>query len=190
LPDITNHPITCVWSKNGTPVLTNATTTTPTFNVSAQTDPTALDGDYTLTISNSYGATNVGWKVRAFYPGMVAAWGDNPSGQTARPAYMTNAISLSAGLIHSVAAMEDGTVEQWGEAPASIPSSATNVIAVGAGSYHVLALRSDGTVITWGSTNSSANFVPTNAVGVAAISAGWDHNLALLSNKTVTTDPL
>ncbi len=73
-----------------------------------------------------------------------------------------------------------------------------SVTAVSAGEYDSLALLSNGTVMAWGynysgqlgdgTTNTSyvpvAVSLPTG-VTVTAVSAGWEENLALLSNRTI-----
>ncbi len=140
-----------------------------------------------MTVNNAAGSTNVGtWRVHAFYPGMVSAWGADDEGQLERPADLTNTLAIAAGEYHSLAVKENGTVVQWGFNWADVPTNLNNVIAVSAGFEHSLALRDNGTVVAWGDEEGSANFVPTNLVGVTAIAAGWNNNLELLTNGTVS----
>lgn len=176
------YPLTYSWYKNGVQI-SGASSSSYAFIPSS--DPTEAEADYSVIVSNAAGATSNTWKVLAYYPGMVAAWGNSLFSQTARPSSLTNAIAIAAGSYHSVAATDTGDVVQWGYEWAAIPSSATNVAAVAAGDDHSLALRRDGTVISWGSEGSQANFVPESLSNVRAIASGWDHNLALLSNTTV-----
>ena len=117
--------------------------------------------------------------------GTVAAWGYNRDGQlgvvtsdqclyasslwacSKTPVKMTglnNVVAIAAGLSHSVALKEDGTVWAWGlnssgqlgdgttinsPTPEPVPLL-TDVIAIAAGDEYSLVLKSDGTVWTWG----------------------------------------
>ena len=95
---------------------------------------------------------------------------------------------VSAGVLHSVVLMSDGTVSAFGsnsDGQTTVPVGLNNVVAVSAGGYHNLALKSDGTVVAWGSNYQGQSTIPAGLSGVVAISAGKVHNLALKSNGTV-----
>ena len=149
-----------------------------------------MDGNYTVTVTNLAGGTNSGtWTIRYVstpLPGMAVAWGEDDSGESDYPTNLTNVSAIAAGASNSVAALDNGTVVQWGYPWASVPVNLSNVVAVSAGYSHSLALKSDGTVIAWGASGDPANTVPTNLTGVKGIAAGWYHNVALLTNGTVT----
>lgn len=180
------YPLRYQWERNGTNI-TGATQSARTLTT--QFIPAAaLDGDYSVLVTNIVGITNVGdWRVRALYPGMVAGWGRDSDGQcTGRPPELTNAISISAGQYHSVAAREDGGVNYWGYEWDDLPTDLTNIVAVSAGFAHTLALRENGTVSVWGESGIHANSVPGGLNGVKAIAAGTYHNVALHTNGVVT----
>src|SRR5205823_2341164 len=93
--------------------------------------PEVVDGDYTVQVSNAAGSTNVGtWRLRAFYPGMVAVWGAGDSGQLDRPPF-TNTLAIAAGDAHSIAVRDDGMVAAWGAnnyGQTNVPSGLTNAV--------------------------------------------------------------
>lgn len=90
--------------------------------------------------------------------------------------------AISAGLFHSVALMEDGTMKAWGDnryKQCDVPVRLTNVTAISAGGYHTVALREDGTVVAWGDNSYGQCDVPANLRFVVAVSAGLYHTVAL-----------
>jgi hypothetical protein len=103
--------------------------------------------------------------------------------------------AIAAGVWHSLALRDDGTVVAWGcgiedRGQCSVPSNLAGVTAVDADYSHSLALKSDGTVVAWGCLGPSfANrgqcSVPSGLAGVTAIAAGQVHSLALKSDGTV-----
>ncbi len=117
--------------------------------------------------------------------GTVKSWGYNGAGQlgagsTEGPEWCVNGVScsgvpvavsglfgvtqVSAGDLHNLALLSDGTVMAWGndeagqlgnggfkESDVPVPvSGLTDVTQISAGNYHSLALLSDGTVDAWG----------------------------------------
>lgn len=118
--------------------------------------------------------------------------------------------SVSAGLNHSLALIEDGTVWAWGRNqngqlghghlgefwyPAKVESLA-GIRMISAGADHSLALKSDGTIWAWGSNyygqlGDGTNDQKTSPVmvsglsGIVAISAGNGFSLALKTDGTV-----
>ncbi len=109
--------------------------------------------------------------------GTVWAWGANDEGQlgdgttTSRSTPvqvsggMVGVTALAAGVAHSLAVKNDGTVWAWGmndsgqlgdgtttsrSTPVQVSGGMTDVRSIAAGSYHSLAAKSDGTVWAWG----------------------------------------
>jgi hypothetical protein len=133
---------------------------------------------------------------------------------TAAPAYVSGskALSVAAGLSHSLAVRADGTLWGWGANTnnelgtgvdryqvTKAPAQATllpNVKSVHATSDSSLVLRKDGTVWGWGGNSAgvlgngttTASATPVQVVGltdVTALATGPRHVLALKSNGTV-----
>jgi alpha-tubulin suppressor-like RCC1 family protein len=133
---------------------------------------------------------------------------------TAAPAYVSGskALSVAAGLSHSLAVRADGTLWGWGANAnhelgtgvdryqvTKAPAQATllsNVKSVHATSDSSLVLRKDGTVWGWGGNSAgvlgngttTASATPVQVVGltdVTALATGPRHVLALKSNGTV-----
>ncbi|HEU5071191.1 MAG TPA: hypothetical protein VFV96_12365 [Verrucomicrobiae bacterium] len=172
-------PLSYQWQFNGTNLASGTSS-----NYYVYFSPTN-EGEFTVGVSNAAGSTNAGpWRIHLLQPGGVAAWGANDYGECDSPYNLTNAISIAAGELHSVAVREDGSVVQWGYHWADVPADLTNAVQVAAGYEHSLALRADGTVTAWGDAGAP-NWVPTNLSGVKAVSAGEYHNLALLTNGSV-----
>ncbi|GIL50419.1 hypothetical protein Vafri_6548 [Volvox africanus] len=111
---------------------------------------------------------------------------------------------ISAGGMHSLALLEDGTVWQWGEnwgdfsmrpvrTPRPVPG-AVSVAAISCGAFHNLALTGGGRVLSWGMNdygqlgNGSTTYstaprpvLDMDGVVVADIAAGGWHSCALSS---------
>jgi len=154
----------------------------------------------------------------------LKSWGLNGSGQlgdgtttdrhtpvTAAGETGADAIQVSGGGFHSLALLNNGTIEAWGTnaegqlgdgttTDHSTPGTVAGLLsvrAISAGRSHSLALLSNGTVMAWGDntfgqlgngTVGPDNPLPapvTGLTGVVAIAAGNFHSLALLSDGTV-----
>jgi alpha-tubulin suppressor-like RCC1 family protein len=151
----------------------------------------------------------------------ASAWGDNSSGQlgdghegftTGRTAPiavngLTGVRTIASRGRDSLALLEDGTVDAWGDnnsgqlgdgtttnsdVPVAV-SGLSGVTAVASGGDHNLALLSDGNVMSWGWNASGPNDnVPVEVKGlsgVIAIAANNGYNLALLENGAVMEWP-
>jgi len=190
---------------------TNVDSATP-VNVSALEDTvTAVAAGYAHTVA-------------LLDNGTVRSWGLNWQGQlgnattnsSTTPVTVTglagNVTALAAGEYHTVALLDDGTVQAWGSndygqlgngsttsssTPVTVTSLGGRVIAIAAGQYHTVALLENGTIMAWGlnsfgelgigsNANSSTPVAVTNMVGmVTAIATRKDHTMALLANGTV-----
>ena len=121
----------------------------------------------------------------------LVAWGwTGFSGEQAVPTSAKSGVkAVAAGVHHSLALMDDGTVFAWGlnfSGQRTVPDDLGYVKAVSAGEYHSLALKEDGGVVAWGYDGYGQSTVPASAQsGVSAISAGREHNLALKDGSVV-----
>lgn len=129
---------------------------------------------------------------------------------TPTPSFNLGAIQVAGGVLHSAAALGDGTVRTWGanmygqlgngtvvnSSTPLQPAGLTGVTSVSAGFVHTLALKKDGTVWAWGWNSLGQlgdgtltdRWTPVKVAGltdVVEISAGWFHNLALKQDGTV-----
>lgn len=96
--------------------------------------------------------------------------------------------AVSAGVYHTVALRNDGTLSAWGRNEAGqtgTPAGLSGVTAIAAGGYHTVALKNDGTVVAWGHNGYDQCTVPSDLTGVSAVAAGLYHTLALKSDGTV-----
>jgi alpha-tubulin suppressor-like RCC1 family protein len=175
------------WKSNGVPIPGQ---TLSFFFLSIGTDPATLAGDYSVTVTNAVGGTNVGpWRLRAVVTGSVVGWGAADSDLLNVPAGATNITALAASLTHSLLVREDGTTLAWGRndyGETNVPPTLTNTVAVAGGINHSLALRSDGTVVAWGRNHVGQTNVPSGLTNVTSIAGAGNYSLALLRNGTVT----
>jgi hypothetical protein len=103
-------------------------------------------------------------------------------------------VAISAGNLHSLALLRDGTVRAWGQnrygqigdgtstnrdTPTTVPG-VRNVVAIAAGAYRSVAVLADGTVMEWGANhvNLTPRLVPAilpGARGIKSVVAGNEH---------------
>ncbi len=101
-----------------------------------------------------------------------------------------NVKTIAAGVQHTVAVREDGTVIATGDTYAyssgnySSVGDWTDIEAVAAGSYHTVGLKSDGTVVAEGRVASYYNGVES-WYDIEAVAAGYEHTVGLKSDGTV-----
>ncbi|HLH23916.1 MAG TPA: hypothetical protein VK066_15440 [Chloroflexota bacterium] len=156
--------------------------------------------------------------------GTVWAWGANDMGQLgdstninrSTPVQVTGGMAgvraIAAGLVHSLAAKNDGTVWAWGgndagqlgdgtttshSTPVQVGGGLVNAVSLAAGSYHSLAVRNDGTVWAWGSNDmgqlgdgtTASRRTPVQVsggmTGAQEVAAGEQYSLALRSDGSV-----
>ncbi len=126
----------------------------------------------------------------------LAAWGagTNNSGtaqnynQSVIPAGITNAVKISAGGFHNLAAVTSGRVAAWGyndRSQTNVVAGLADAWAVAGGYWHSVALRSNGTAAAWGYSAYNQTTVSSSATSLVAVAAGWYHNLAVRTNGTV-----
>ena len=182
--DSGDFPLSYQWEFNGVDI-SGATSSNYTFDAEAS-------GIYTVTISNDIGGLSVSWQVTVFNEGGIIPWGSNPNGELNSPLLVTNVISLAAGKAQGIAALDSGSVTNWGSywtgtnyVSVTAPPLLTNTMAVAAGSRHDLALKTDGTITAWGLNDFGQTNVPAGATNTIAIAAGGQQSLALLQNGTV-----
>ena len=123
--------------------------------------------------------------------GTIVAWGFNSYGQATVPTGLSGVTMVSAGWYHSVAVLTNGTVSTWGMSGPpwyvdSVPANLTNATVISAKALHTIALRSNGTVAAWGYGGAGETTVPAGLTNVVAISAGYQFNLAVVTNGNGT----
>jgi hypothetical protein len=90
---------------------------------------------------------------------------------------------VGAGLYHSLALRDNGTLFAWGlnsSGQTNIPGNITNTIAGAGGGSHNLALQADNTFSGWGFNFYGQATPPLSASNVVSFAAGGSHSLALL----------
>lgn len=119
---------------------------------------------------------------------------------------LTDVVAISAGTLHSLALLKDGTVRVWGSnrygqigdgtnvnrnAPTPVPG-VRNAVAIAAAGHFSVAVLSDGSVMEWGA--SYGNLTPARppaplpgARGIRSVAGGEDHVVALTQTGGVTT---
>ena len=145
--DPADFPLSYQWQLNGTNI-PDAAASNYTISVHDVYGHLRYDvmqeGSYSVVVSNAAGSTTVtAWDLRLAAPGMVAAWGNDDDGECERPRTLTNTLAVAAGLYHSVAVAEDGSVVTWGANWGNVPGRSDQCGGCGGGlrSYAGLAQR-------------------------------------------------
>ena len=123
----------------------------------------------------------------------VVAWGLGNSstnrGQSDVPKGLSDVVAVAAGMYHSIALKQDGTVVAWGWnvlPQSTVPTGLKDVTAITAGYYHNLALKQDGSVAIWGESAPSPHDLSARlGKSVVAVSAGTRYSVALRRDGTV-----
>ncbi len=153
-----NTPITYSWYQNRVALSDNARRSgSGTSALSIANVQSSDAGDYMLVASNAFGVTTSAVaRLTVVYPGTVATWGSNVSGQTNVPPQLVNPVAIAAGGYHSLAIQYNGSVVAWGDdtwGQTNVPASLTNALAVAAGHAHAA-------VFPQGESGGSAGDVP------------------------------
>lgn len=152
-------------------------------------------------------------------PGAVVGWGNNISGEatgvptsgnsagmvTIAGQYLANAISIAAGMGHSLALRSDGSVVGWGNngrgqatgSPSTYPGRAagvvkvdgqfmSNVVTIAAAWTHSYAILSDGTAVSWGTTIDGGKIQIKEGQSKLVSLAGW-YGLATTTDGTMVS---
>jgi uncharacterized delta-60 repeat protein len=144
-------------------------------------------GHYRCIIANALGATTSAVAILSVRPSSVVAWGGTRFGQSDVPLDLTNIVAIGAGVIHSLALRDNGTVVAWGDneyGQTAVPHL-TGIVAIAAGGYHNLALTHDGRVIGWGANWDGQVTMPPQVTNIVAIAGGSRHSLAIKADGTV-----
>ena len=214
--------ISC-WGSNHHGKLGNGTTrdSLVPVQVTGITDATAISAGGTHTCALRQDGTVLCWGHNSF-----GQLGNGQSGEvwydisadSAVPvevAGITDATAIAAGIDHSCALHEDGTISCWGRnergglgngqsgdaANSSVPVQVfgiTDATAITAGWRHSCALRQGGTISCWGSNNRDGelgngttrdSLVPVQVTGITvatAITTGSVHSCALHQDGTIS----
>ena len=183
------RPFTYQWRLNGAhlPGETNATLRLTNVRLDQ-------DGNYSVAVSNAVGG--VISADASLVVGLVAAWGDDGSGQTSFASGLRNVVALAGGGQHSLLLLADGRVVAGGRTlygAAVVPAGLSNVVAIAAHDQQCLAVKSDGAVVQWGSYANEWYDVPpvsgppAGLGNVTAVAAGVMHALARNTDGTVVS---
>jgi len=99
---------------------------------------------------------------------------------------VTDAVAISAGGQQSLALKRDGTVVQWGQPFALVPSGLANVTAIASGTNFHLALLSNAAEVSWSASDFGQTTVPDGLSNVAALAAGGELALTLKRDGMVS----
>jgi ELWxxDGT repeat protein len=158
-------------------------------NVELNLDPVSANqaGLFSVVVGNPIGTTPS--REARLSVVRVAAWGENPYGQSRVPSNACEIVAVAAGSGHSLGLRRDGTVLAWGDtnwnAQGSIPASVTNVAKIAAGGWHSVAVRSNGTVVAWGYNGDQQTNVPGGLNDVVAAAGGLRHSVVLKADGRV-----
>lgn len=95
---------------------------------------------------------------------------------------VTDVIAADAGLGHSIALKEDGTIVVWGDnhyGQINVPTPNADFVAIAAGNHHSLGLKQNGSVIAWGLNSDGQCNVSQPNENFIAIAAGRKHSVGI-----------
>jgi len=142
-------------------------------------------------------ALSANYSMVLFNDGTIGGWGEGTRGKGNQldipPGIQGKVVAISAGTMHVMALLDDGTVNGtvrcWGGFNSSgelnVPEIRGRVTAISAGSSHSMALLEDGTVQIWGSNVSGQCDVSRIQGKVSKIIAGIDQSFVILENGKV-----
>lgn len=127
--------------------------------------------------------------------GTTEEWGNSVSAGVAKPAGLSNVVSVSAGEDHFCALKDDGTVVCWGDNTSfqcDVPAGLTGVVQISCGGFFTAALKDDGTVVVWGYDGDPEVQPPQGVVATQLATRSYATVLALQEDGTVIAwgDPL
>jgi hypothetical protein len=117
----------------------------------------------------------------------VVAWGSNSESQSSVP-LLSEVAAVAAGSEHSLALLQDGTVQAWGSnasGQVTVPGGLSGVSQIAAGLAHNVVCKSDGSVVAWGAASYNRTAVPGGLTSATDVAAGSLHSLALLADGSV-----
>jgi alpha-tubulin suppressor-like RCC1 family protein len=122
----------------------------------------------------------------------IFCWGPSNPSRPLDPVYVQSPagddfIAIDAGLTHSLALREDGSIVAWGKSSFNVLNVPTGngFIAIDAGWAHDLALRSDGSIVAWGVAENPSILEVPSGNDFLKVSAGYRHNLALKNDGSM-----
>ena len=116
--------------------------------------------------------------------GSVVGWGADDYGAISVPTDATNIVALAAGVVHTLALREDGSLIRWGHAAELPPPGTSNLTSIAAGSFHSMGIRTDGSLWIWSPGQAVMNY-PPSATNLIKVSAGNIHVMALRADGRV-----
>jgi alpha-tubulin suppressor-like RCC1 family protein len=166
--------ITATNTATSTSTATNTSTSTPTKTSTAtNTNTTTATKTNTATNTNTTTATKT-------YTATTTA---TPSATAILAPYV---VQIAAGMRHSVALLNNGTVQSWGDntyGQQNTPYIA-GVVKIAAAGWHTVALLRNKTVVAWGRNNYGQTDVST-LTNVVDIATTQDNSIFLLGNGQV-----